>query len=76
MAKHDTDTASFVIADLEEAVTKGRQMLPNLRRRWICKYGGLRTEAPACTAREREKFKKLKAEYLKMLNNLPLPVYD
>ncbi len=76
MAKHDTDTASFVIADLEEAVTKGRQMLPNLRRRWICKYGGLRTEAPACTAREREKFKKLKAEYLKMLNNLPLPAYD
>ncbi|EHV5554577.1 hypothetical protein K0W35_001197 [Vibrio parahaemolyticus] len=76
MSKNRIDTASFVIADLEEAVTKGRQMLPNLRRRWLCKFGALRLEAPDCTAEEREKFKKLKAEYLKMLHNLPLPTYD
>ncbi|EGQ8145885.1 hypothetical protein EIB96_10620 [Vibrio parahaemolyticus] len=76
MTKHRIDTALFVIADLEEAVTKGRQMLPNLRRRWMCKYGGLRTDIPTCTADQREELKKLKAEYLKMLNNLPLPAYD
>ncbi|EGR2272137.1 TPA: hypothetical protein N2902_000960 [Vibrio parahaemolyticus] len=76
MTQHGIDTAPFVITDLEEAVTKGRQMLPKLRRRWMCKYGGLRTDTPTCTAQQREKFKKLKAEYLKMLNNLPLPAYD
>ncbi len=60
------DTASFVISDIEEAVIRGREMLPRLRRRWMSKYGALRTEIPDCTPQQREYYKKLKAKYLEL----------
>ncbi len=63
---HGKDTASFVIGDMEEAVIRGREMLPKLRRRWMCKYGALRTEIPDCTPQQREYYKKLKAKYLEL----------
>ncbi|MCQ9087359.1 hypothetical protein [Vibrio alginolyticus] len=64
---HGKDTASFVIGDMEEAVIRGREMLPKLRRRWVCKYGALRIDIPDCTPKQREEYKKLKAEYLELL---------
>ncbi|HHC7130480.1 TPA: hypothetical protein ACN37W_004313 [Vibrio parahaemolyticus] len=64
---HGKDTASFVISDIENAVIRGRKMIPKLRRRWICKYGALRTDTPSCTPEQREKFNQLKAEYLELL---------
>ncbi|TNZ90875.1 hypothetical protein CGK40_19840 [Vibrio parahaemolyticus] len=63
---HGKDTASFVISDMEEAVVRGREMLPKLRRRWMCKYGALRTDIPDCTPQQREYFKKLKKKYLEL----------
>ncbi|XEV13634.1 hypothetical protein ACBZ90_01665 [Vibrio alginolyticus] len=64
---HGKDTASFVIGDMEEAVIRGREMLPKLRRRWVCKYGALRIDIPDCMPKQREEYKKLKAEYLELL---------
>ncbi|MCG9699659.1 hypothetical protein L1D19_05870 [Vibrio natriegens] len=64
---HCKDTASFVIGDMEEAVIRGIDMLPRLRRRWMSKYGALRTEIPDCTPKQREEYKKLKAKYLELL---------
>ncbi|ELA6645756.1 hypothetical protein AB3A94_000790 [Vibrio alginolyticus] len=64
---HGKDTASFVIGDMEEAVIRGREMLSKLRRRWVCEYGALRIDIPDCTPKQREEYKKLKAEYLELL---------
>lgn len=65
--RHETDAMSFVFSDLEEAVSKGRTMLPRFPRRWLCKYGDIRLEAPNVSREQREKLKTLKAEYQEMV---------
>lgn len=66
MPKKKTDSARFVIHDLEQAVLKGRSMLPQMPRRWLCKFGDLRLDMPRCPMEQKQKYEKLKMEYRMM----------
>ncbi|MGD1456955.1 hypothetical protein [Vibrio harveyi] len=70
MAQSSKDVSAVVIEDLANAVAAGLNMLPKFPRRWLCKYGDIKTDAPTfskSTPENREIFKKLKSEYLEML---------
>lgn len=70
MPNSKPDISGIVIDNLAQAVADGVKLLPKFPRRWLCKHGDIKLDSPNFPKNfpeRKEIFKKLKAEYLEML---------